>query len=417
MIALAKHFNMKHVKNMSRCMKYIKHFIYLFLGYFFISPLSFVFPKSNRIWIFGSGSGGFVDNAKYFYIWCHLNKKKIKPIWIAKNKRDVDLIRKQGYAAYYEKSFGGFFYRLRAKVFIFSSYLTDCGFFYAKRTIDVNLWHGVGIKKIERQIKTGASAKWYKKNGFNQIVLPHLFKKPDVFLTTSEHMAIHFKDAFEISDEQLCFSGYPRLTFKFENYLLKEKKLTLEKYSNIILYAPTFRDDKSNSNPIFNLNNKEFNDLNDGLAIGNNFLILKPHPNERINLNNISDLSNIVLWDNSLDIYEFKGLVACLITDYSSIFYDFLFVGGVDLVMFPFDYEDYLKNCRDMADDYFSNVSDRIIYNKEDFLKFISNYSHSSYVNDDLLNKFWGMVNGRENSDIFNAINKKLLDVSNTKSC
>lgn len=394
----------------SNFMKYIKRFIYLFWGYFFILPLSYFFPKNEKIWIFGSGSGGFVDNAKYFYIWCVLNKKEIKPIWISKNKKEIEIIKGYGFSAYHEKSFLGFFYRMRAKVFIFSSYLTDCGFFYAQRSINVNLWHGVGIKKIERQIKTGASAKWYKKNIFNRIARPHLFKRPDVFLVTSEYVASHFKEAFEITDEQLCFSGYPRLTLKFENKFLKEDKKNLEKYKNIIVYAPTFRDDKSNKNPIFNLSYKEFDDLNCNLIAANNLLILKPHPNEEININNISGLSNVILWDNNLDIYEFKELVTCLITDYSSIIYDFLFIGGVDLIMFPFDYEDYLKNCRDMTGDYFSNVSDRIVHNKDEFLKLVSNYSYSFYENKKLFDKFWGMVDSKGNLDIFNSINEKLLN-------
>lgn len=398
------------VPGMSNLMKYIKHFIYLFFGYFLIMPLSFAFPKSKRVWVFGSGSGGFVDNAKYFYIWCVLNEKEIKSIWISKNKKEIEIIRGHGFIAHHEKSFLGVFYRMRAKVFIFSSYLTDCGFFYAQRSVDVNLWHGVGIKKIERQIKTGASAKWYKKNIFNRIALPHLFKAPDLFLVTSQYMASHFKEAFEISDEQLCFSGYPRLTLKFENDFLKEEKKKYRKYRNIIVYAPTFRDDKSNKNPIFNLSYQEFIDFNNNLFISNNLLILKPHPNEKININNISDLSNIVLWNNIFDIYEFKELVNCLITDYSSIFYDFLFIGGVDLIMFPFDYEDYLKNCRDMADDYFSNVSERVVFDKFQFLKLVSNYSFSFYDNKKLFNKFWGGVEGKGNLDIFNAINKKLLD-------
>lgn len=399
--------------NMIEYKKYIKYFIYLFVGYFFVAPLSFIFPKSKKIWIFGSGSGGFIDNSKYFYIWCFLNKKEIKSIWIAKSKKEIEIIRSYGYLAYHEKSFLGFYYRMRAKVFIFSSYLTDCGFFYAQKTFDVNLWHGVGIKKIERQIKTGASAKWYKKNTFNRVVLPHLFKEPDLFLVTSDHMANHFKEAFEISDEQLCFSGYPRLTLNFENKFLKEQKLFFNKYKNIILYAPTFRDDKSNKNPIFNLDYKEFSDLNDNLFSANNLLILKPHPNEKINIKNISKLNNIILWDNNLDIYEFKDFVSCLITDYSSIFYDFLYIGGVDLIMFPFDYESYLNNCRDMADDYFSNVSDKIIYDKDDFLKFISNYSNSIYENKNLFNKFWGSVEGKGNLEIFNSINKKISNKNN----
>lgn len=395
---------------MSNYMKYINYFTYLFFGYFFILPLSFIFPKSKKIWIFGSGSGGFVDNAKYFYIWCVLNKKEIKSIWISKNKKEIEMIRNYGFVAHHDKSLLGVFYRMRAKVFIFSSYLTDCGFFYAQRSVNVNLWHGVGIKKIERQIKTGASAKWYKKNIFNRVALPHLFKAPDVFLVTSEYVASHFKEAFEISDEQLCFSGYPRLTLKFENEFLREKKKNLKKYKNIIVYAPTFRDDKSNKNPIFNLSYKEFNDLNGGLVASNNLLILKPHPNEKININNISDLSNVILWDNSIDIYDFKELVNCLITDYSSIIYDFLFIGGVDLIMFPFDYEDYLKNCRDMTGEYFSNVSNRMVHDKFQFLKLVSNYSYSFYENEKLFNKFWGKVEGKENLDIFNAINKKILD-------
>ena len=133
-------------------------------GQLFLLPiywLSFLFPRSKNIWVFGSTFGRrFADNPRYAYLYCcqhaedlHVNKKNIFPIWISHNKDVVQLLQENNLKAYYYRSLTGIWYCLRAKVYIYDNYSKDISFsgkynhsnFYST-FIEKNLAKGI-IKK------------------------------------------------------------------------------------------------------------------------------------------------------------------------------------------------------------------------------------------------------------------------------
>ncbi len=396
--------------------KIFKKFIYLLSGYFFIGPISYIFPKNKKYWIFGSGSGGFVDNSKYLYLWCHRYRPDVRAIWIGKNKDEVSRLWSNGYEAYYQFSLKAFYYRLRAKVFIFSSYLKDCGYFFAKRTCNVNLWHGVGIKKIEFLIENGPLAKIYKDRLLNRFVWPHIFSRPHLFLATSPEMGLHFEKSFRLKPENIIYSNYPRI-LGVKNHEIRSEVMAIDgtceylfndKY--VILYAPTFRDVKNSKNPIFNATLDELEGLNAKLIDKNAFLVLKVHPNEKVGKK--IDFSNIMFWDNKKDIYPYIGNVNILVTDYSSIFYDFLNFKNKRFLMFPFDYDEYINDCRDLCFDYFENVSKNVAFTFQEFCDFLfSNANKDTEEHLEFLRKRFLFLGNSENeiimSNILSAISKK----------
>ena len=88
---------------------------------------------------------------------------------------------------------------------------------------------------------------------------------------------------------------------------------------------PTWRDSQRN---IFT-QSMDLDKLNAILAAKNEMLILKPHANVRLS-DNMHSLSNIMLANPKMDIYPVLPYTHVLITDYSSILYDWLLMEDKD---------------------------------------------------------------------------------------
>ena len=76
------------------------------------------------------------------------------------------------------------------------------------------------------------------------------------------------------------------------------------------------------------------------------------HPATRMNFDVIGKCTNVILLDKSMDVYPLLPKTDVLITDYSSIYYDYILMPEKDVLLFPFDYQDYIRNSRDLAYDY-----------------------------------------------------------------
>lgn len=78
----------------------------------------------------------------------------------------------------------------------------------------------------------------------------------------------------------------------------------------------------------------------------------------------IHDFSNISILDNEMDIYPLLPHIDILITDYSSIMYDFSLMKGKRTILYTFDIDTYSKQSRPLYEDFWllrerlTNVND-----------------------------------------------------------
>ncbi|MDY5306181.1 CDP-glycerol glycerophosphotransferase family protein [Fusobacterium gastrosuis] len=241
--------------------------------------------------------------------------------------------------------------------------------------IYLQTWHGsFPIKKIEKDTERTLSADYIKTAKKDGEVI-------DAILVDSYFQEQIYKRAFWLNKnvEYLRF-GSPRTDFLINNQNNKNLKEKIKKElkienKKIVLYAPTFRDNESIEG--YKL---EFENIIETFEkkYKEEFLILiKLHPNAT-KFEDIFKYSTKILNFNFYSDIQLLSLIAdILITDYSSIFFDFIILKK-PIFISAFDFKDYLKN-REIYDVIYQfpfNVS----YNNEELLKDIDNFNEENYI-------------------------------------
>ncbi len=319
---------------------------------------SFLIPRNKKIWVFGCSFGKrFADNPRYLYLYISQNcSEKIRPIWISKNKEIVNFLIQNHYESYYYLSWKGIITCLRSAVYVFDNYSKDINFWLSGGAIKVNLWHGSGNKKTNYDNKFDKVR--HPKNLYEMWTsFPRRLsdEKPHHYtLATSEAMKSIFMSAFRTDEKHIIIDGYPRNDILFDEchidnlFTEAEKKLVetvcekKKKQLKIMAYMPTFRESEEKLLDIINLS--ELNDFYNSKML---FLIIKLHPKSKIK-NKIADsnYTNIMIADADIDVYSFLKEVDLLITDYSSVYTDYILLDR-PVIAFHYDWELYKENTRD----------------------------------------------------------------------
>lgn len=392
---------------------------------FFLWPiyfLSFLTKRDSKIWVYGSHVG-FSGNSKYFFIYMSQSHKSITNIWIAKNKEEVDYIRTLGFKAYYKFSIKGIYYQLVSNCYIFTFHLIDISFWLSGTAKRINLWHGIGLKRIEFNVTTGPSSLIYKENNIvSRLLVPYIFCKPDILLSTSELMTnVAFKNAFRINKNNVIEACYPRneilsLTEKtakrhinrYELEKTKDLSIYLDKYKKIYLYMPTWRDLECYFNyNLFEESGFDFLRLNDLMIKKDALFLIKLHPGSSDNFVDLSKYTNIKLVDKNIDIYPILNKVSTLITDYSSIYYDYLLLNR-PTIFFIFDIDNYLSKNRDLTLNFNDYTGGKKVYHFSELLDAIDTFNEFTITDDKLSTLFWQYPD-RNNQYIYKEIYNRLF--------
>ena len=321
--------------------------------------VSHLIPKKKAVWLFGSFGSSFNDNAKYLFLYICESHPEIKAIWISNNKNTVQFLKDKNLTSHYKWSLKGLFYSLTGKVYFYNAYISDINTWTHGNAIKVNLWHGTPMKKIEFDISKGTISHIFNKSLKSRFFYFNHYTKADYILSTSKKVSEIFSSAFRLDNSQCLEFGYPRneiLTYskdKIIDFIKKYEPLssfelvnTLEKYKKVYVYMPTWRDDGSD---FIKESKIDFDFLNKVLADKNYYLILKLHNNTKLPID-LNDFENIILFDNKADIYPILPFTHTLITDYSSIYFDYKLMDK-EVIFFCFDKDEYIKG-REMYFDY-----------------------------------------------------------------
>ena len=366
---------------------------------YLIYPFSFLIPRSKKRLAFGSYRGGFSDNSKYLFIYAAEHCKDLDLCWLSVNRQTVKKVRSLGLPAYWVLSPIGAWKALRAKYWFVNSYTSDIMYCLSGNAVVVNLWHGVGLKYCEFNIKSGPLAERYVKQTFKErFYHPESFRRPDYLLSSTPMQTVMFASAFRIPRARCLELGYPRnQIFTWSKEQVKafvekyEPKETLqliqrmEQYEKVFIYMPTWRDSQLD---IFT-QQFDLDALNEEMKKQKVLMLLKPHPNTRTK--DVSGYSNIVLVHRTTDVYGILPFTDVLITDYSSILYDYLLTGKKEVILFLYDYDEYVRD-RDFYYPFDENVVGKKVYSFAELLECIEKQDYRSPQKEKqkIVDTFWG---------------------------
>jgi CDP-glycerol glycerophosphotransferase (TagB/SpsB family) len=375
--------------------------------------LSFVLKDENKLWIIGAGNGyTYTDNSRYFYEWINKNKNKDKKVfWVTKNPSIFKMLKKnKELNIIYFYSFKGIILLAKAKVYICSHGIDDITPYVNKSKVVICLWHGLPIKKIGNM----AMGVFGKSNRLNSIIsaLINSKKNYDLFLTPSQYYKNIFEESFGAQINNYLLAQYPRVTELKEKY----KKSAEDNRIGTILFAPTFRDfvnqDYYESMGI--LPPLDYlNELNVLLSKNNYRLIIKLHPYINIRrdyINGVDGFNNITFADKNEDVLNLLIYANVLITDYSSIYFDFMALNKEIFFLMP-DYDIYKNNVRGFNFDFEKIAPGKIYSSWYDIANHLQ-YRNIKFEPDDKYAYFLEMSNGyemRTNQYIYNEIEKQSL--------
>ncbi|SNR24555.1 CDP-Glycerol:Poly(glycerophosphate) glycerophosphotransferase [Maribacter sedimenticola] len=337
----------------------IKLIVTIFVGapiYF----ISIVFPKNQNLAVIGSSLGKhFSDNSKYFFIHHYsLSKPKIKLVWISKNKTVVKNLNEQGLPAKYLYTIQGVYTVLRASKAYISHQLADINGPLIGGAKIIQLWHAMALRKI------GVGGDWYKVGvkgklkDFASKWFPYsYYMKCDILYASCEISKINSIEPFSNSfrnkkiANNIYLARHPRtICFDKDFYMSKElfpeKKMLekfKEKYSKVIAWLPTQR--RRWDKTIIDVIKDSKLDLNamDLLCKSKNYLfVIKAHFLDFDEVSKIAqEYDNIYVYQYA-DPYPLLKYSDALVTDYSSVFFDYLFLNK-PIVFLPYDLELYSK--------------------------------------------------------------------------
>lgn len=295
---------------------------------------------NNKVWIFSSTNNKeFNYNSKYLFIYVLENEKDITPYYVINDDNERErLKRKYGESFFIEtKTLEGIKTVLSAGVWFTSAGLPLYGTKFNNNRQIINLWHGVPLKKIVLLENNYSKLK--------KIYFKTIFSKNySYILTTSKNLIHIMKDSFGVDERKVKVWGQPRNDVIFKNVnkdILESLSLYNDKYNKLILYAPTYRDDEEIC--LFPFEDFDKNKLEEFLEINNILIYIHTHMNENGNISKYLGKRIRILEDNKIDdIMDILNIFNILITDYSSIYIDFLLLKK-PIIFLPYDKKKYLS--------------------------------------------------------------------------
>lgn len=292
--------------------------------------LSCLVPRSRELFVYvgwhrTKDGEVFADNTKYLFLYANSTDQKRRHVWIAKSKAVAQILQREGLPSYYQWSLRGIWCQLRAGYLVLDAFLQPENFMFCGRAMIIQLLHGKGMKK----------------KGYNEVPL-----RPQHYIFATSPFSLDILPE-NFKHGARCFStGYARNDVLFapidkggigvdtgaKDILAKARRSG----KCIVLYAPTFRRGMKTYDTILDMNALAT------WATTHNVLFVSNLHNKYRNQKELLESDHIMLLPEG-DIYPLFMYFDILITDYSSIFVDYLLLDR-PIIFYPYDLEAYNRN-------------------------------------------------------------------------
>jgi CDP-glycerol glycerophosphotransferase (TagB/SpsB family) len=306
--------------------------------YLAVKALSPFWNRDETLWAFGARGGeAFADNAKYLFLHVAAERPGVRPVWLSKDSEVVAELQAGGYEAYHCYSLRGLLTNLRAGVVFLTHGHRDLAMPCCAGALNVLLWHGLPLKRISWDADFAAAPAPLRAvhadamDEFDLLALPGDATEP-------------FESGLRIGPDRMAVTGYPRNDALFgpapgEEFGTDAAAISrvrdLAADHPVICYLPTFRE----WDPEAVSANVDFAALDDRLAARDAYLVIKPHPKERLDLSD-ADLAHVLELPENTDVYPLLRHADALVTDYSSVYFDYLLLDR-PVAFYAFDRDRY----------------------------------------------------------------------------
>ena len=239
--------------------------------------------------------------------------------------------------------------------------------------IYLNTWHGTPLKALGKGIK---SAPHEIGNVQRNLVMSDWLLFPNDFTLDVMKRDFMLDNLFK---GNYVISGYPRNSAFFDE---QSANALIEKYNlkgkRIVFFMPTWRGNGDElaayaKHALYEMEKK----LDDDTVV---FAKMHNFVTDGIDFNGFTKVREI---PNECETYEFLNIADCLVTDYSSVFFDFANTGK-KIILYAYDVEAYTKE-RGMYLD-FNSLPFKFVYNEEELFNEINSTEkhedYSAYMNE-----------------------------------
>jgi len=338
--------------------------------------ISLLFKKEFHLF-FGEHGGKFIGNNKYFFLRMHKKLDK-KAYWVVDNDLLYQLLIKEGMPVLHFSKLSTRLLLLRAGFFYFDNMTWQRKYswlrFFNNKIIHMS--HGVGLKFTEKMMLPEEFLNSLTDE--EEALLNERIFSNNLLISTSSFYANKVSaPAYNTPLDNIICSGYPKNDLFYEHiageyiftdiglleWLEKKKK---KQKSQIIVYAPTFRDMNADYNYLSIIN---YTELDKFLTDNNLLFVIKGHTSIHLQSQQ-EQYKNIKIYANDRDGYPLLRMADLLITDYSSIYMDFLHKNN-PIIYFPYDIKEYLEDHRKLQFDYFDMTPGPKAYTQAELIMLI----------------------------------------------
>lgn len=355
----------------------------------------------------------YSDSPKYIYEYMMKRHPNYEFIWVFKNPSKVQIPGsakkvKKGSKAYYEAY-------SKAKYWVSNARLP---LYLNKKPNQVYIqnWHGTPLKRLANDMKVirmpGTTTDNYKRNFREET------SRWDYLVSPNRYSSKIFETAFWMKPEQLLEIDYPRNDVLVNHandkpYIQEIKEnLNLPADKKVIMYAPTWRDDEfvKKGKYLFNLQI----DLDNLQAqLGDDYVVLlRMHYliSNALDLRGYEDFAIDV--SNYSDISELYLISDCLITDYSSVMFDYGVLKRPQF-FFAYDLDKYGQDLRGFYLDYHNDLPGPIHQDPYQLTEDLKNLDQVSIDYKDKINQFYDDFCSLENGQASKAISDLITKNNN----
>lgn len=242
-----------------------------------------------------------------------------------------------------------------------------------KHTVYLQTWHGTPLKKLAADMDDvfmpGTNIENYKRNFLKESANWDYLISPNPYSTKIFRRAFAFK-------KEMIESGYPRNDFLYnanneKDILALKKKYQIPTDKKVILYAPTWRDDQYFEKGKYKFDLKlDLKQMQEQL--GDQYIVLLRLHYLIANHIDVSEYKGFAFdFSHHEDIRELYMVSDLLITDYSSVFFDYANLKR-PMIFFVYDIEDYRDRLRGLYFDFEEKAPGPLVKTTEEVIEEIN---------------------------------------------